>query len=137
MEMRLATAEEFEVFNNMYQDFFLEENGQRIPKMPKEKFLELLETESLYFAILNEEIVGYATIFAFEEIGAKIDSIYIKEKGKGYGTKFYKLIEEEIKASDISRIFVYVFAEKPENFWFRNGFRYVAETEEFEKILNP
>ena len=137
VRMRLATADDFEIFNQMYINFFVDDGGRLIDAMQEEKYKDMLEIESIYLATLNEEVIGFATLYAYEGEGCQIDSIFVKEKNKGVGAKFYKLLEKEIRDSNINRIFVHVFDERPEHFWYRMGFRSVNGTEEFDKYLNP
>ena len=137
MEMRKATGNDIGIFNEMYTNFFVSEDyTHKLEPMSEEKYQDLMEYESLYFAILDGQVIGFAILYAFEKLGCKIESLYVKEKSKGYGAEFYRLLEKEIRDSNIDRVYVHVFDERPERFWFRMGFRSVRGTEEFEKKLD-
>ncbi len=136
MEIRLAERNEFEVFNEMYVNFFVDgEKGHRQAPVTPEAYDELLEYECIYFAVQDGNILGFATVYAFEDEGVQISLFYMKEKNKGYGVQFLKLMEKEVRDSGFKRIFVHVFDERPERFWQRQGYMSVNGTEEFEKIF--
>lgn len=132
MELRLATMEDFEVFNAMYVSFC--NIGDSKP-MTKQQYEELIQIEGIYFAVLEGEIIGYAIIYAFEDRTAKITRLYIKKRRQGYGSKFYKLLENEIRNSPVKTVYVWCFWEEAEKFWTQMGFKSVNDTEEFFKKL--
>lgn len=139
MNMRYAKLTDFETFNEMYTQFFSEDGKTHlISPMKEEDYKNLVENEGIYLAILDGEIIGFATLYAYEDEGCKIDNIYIKDKGKGYGTQFYALLEQEVRDSNIKRIFVHVFEvidDRAERFWWNRGFRSVGSSCELEKML--
>ena len=139
MDMRKATLADFETFNQMYTQFFSSDGATHLNRpMPEDKYKDLVDGEGIYLAIVDGEVMGFATLFAYEDVGCKIDNMYIKDKCKGYGTQFYALLEQEIRDSDIHRVFVHIFDVfdfRAERFWWRRGFRSVNGTGELEKLL--
>ena len=139
MDMRKATLADFETFNQMYTRFFSNDGTDHlISPMEENVFRDLVEGEGIYLAILDGEIMGFATLFAYEDEGCKIENMYIKDKCKGYGTQFYALLEQEIRDSNIDRVFVHIFEVfdyRSERFWWRRGFRSVEGSGELEKLL--
>lgn len=139
MKMRYAELADFETFNQMYTRFFSDDGTTHlIPPMEEELYKDLVEGKGIYLAILDDEIMGFATLIAYEGEGCKIEHMYIKDKCKGYGTQFYALLEQEIRDSNIDRVFVHVFDVidfRAENFWWKRGFRSVERSGELEKLL--
>ena len=142
MEMRKATLKDYETFNNMYTIFFARDEGDeshKIAPMAIEKYQDLVNGEGIYLAILNEEVMGFAILFAYEDVGCEIYNMFIKEKCRGYGAQFYNLLEEEIRESNIDRVFVRIYDVvdfRSEKFWWKRGFRSVNGSGELEKWLN-
>ena len=132
MDIRLATMEDMNTFNKMYTAFLGEENFK---PMKKEKYQSYLELESIYFAVLDEKIMGYAIVLGVENVGAKIRQFFMKERRKGYGTQFYSLLEQEIKSYNFKDIFLWVLGEEAESFWTKMGFKSINGGDEFYKTL--
>ena len=139
MKMRLATMEDRAIFDDMYTNFFVDDkSSHKIAALSEERYQQLVDGEAIYLAIIDGKVMGFATLFAYENEGCEIESLYIKEKSRGYGTQFYNLLEKEIRDSNIKRVFVRIFDVvdcRAENFFWRRGFCSVKGSGELEKLL--
>lgn len=137
MIMRNARLEDYDLFNQMYTRFSItdEKNSRLGNKLPFEKYSNLIELQSIHFAVIDKKVMGFAVIYPYEDGECKIEILCMTEKNKGYGTQFYKIIEKEVKEANMKFIKIYVFDEDAERFWYRMGFESVRGTEEFRKIL--
>lgn len=137
MKMRLATLEEIETFNEMYTNFSEVNNGEyKLEPMRKERYEKFVKQESIYFAVLEGKVIGYAMLEAYDDGTAQIKQFFIKEKRKGYGKQFYKLVEEEFIKYNINIIYMMILWYEAECFWKKMGFKSVRGSEEFYKKLN-
>ena len=133
MELRLATMEDFELFNSMYTRFV---EDTELEPMSKEMQRGYLDIEAIYFAVEQDVVVGYAIAFAYHDKTAAISQFYVTEKRKGYGRKFYKLLEIEIRECNMESVSLYCLWEEAERFWTKMGYKSVNGTEKFSKKLN-
>ena len=132
MEIRLATLKDYDAFNDMYihfpEDFLLD-------KMPLERFRPYVTRNTIYLAVEEEEIVGYAIVFSYSNGTADIIQFYVTKKLSGYGKEFYKLLEKEIRTKNIRTVYVQCFQNKKERFWQGNGYLRFRSSDKFFKEL--
>lgn len=132
MELRYAEKADYEVFLKMHSEMF---QGITRP-MPKEKYEEFVENYNIFFLIDQDEILGFTIILINLQDEATIRDIFVREKGKGIGSEFLKLIEKEVLRPNGARnATAHVFYEEPENFWLKNGYEYEMEGTFKKKFL--
>lgn len=132
MELRKAVLKDFRTFNKMYVKF---DELFPINPMGKERYQSLVEQGFIYLAEEEKNIVGYAIILRYEDIGVRICHFFVKEKRNKLGSKFYTLLEEEIKKLGFNKIFLLCVTHEATMFWKNNGFTSIDGTEEFFKKL--
>ncbi len=134
--IREAQRKDFDLFNYFYVRFSSDDEKIRLNPMEEERYEYLLERGNIFFFEVDGEAIGYALVNAYDDAKAEIIHFYITDKNKGYGTRFYHMVEKEIRSAGINKITIHVFWEEAERFWKRKGFKSVRGTEEYQKVLD-
>jgi RimJ/RimL family protein N-acetyltransferase len=145
MEIRNSTIEELKLFCEFEKNA---DTNEFIHAYSLDKHREEYLTENIFYktVVLNNEIIGFI-ILCLDDDGRSVEfrRIVISKKGKGYGEKAVRKIDEIVSIEfKRSRIWLDVFAHnsKAIHIYKKCGYRYLRSTEHqgkelmiFEKIL--
>ena len=131
MKLRLANSKDFKIFNDMYTRFVGE---CTLKSMPKKIYEDYVDKGAIYFAVEKDIVVGYAIVWAYKDGTAEISHFYVTEKRKGYGTKFYKMLELEIREKNLDTVSLYCFWHEAELFWKQMGYRSAGDEKFYKKL---
>lgn len=134
MNIRMATMKDYNLFCKMYSELFPCEFKED-QYISKDAYRVNVRNEQIYFPIINGKEGGFITVRAFDDGNAYILHFYIRKKGRGYGTAFYKEMEKIIKEVGCKKISLISLDDKSDNFWIRQGFSYQDEGEWMFKII--
>ncbi len=131
MEIRLGTNEDYDLFLELYTQFF---EGEFL--IEKDEFEKMLLFYEFYFATVDGAIIGYAMIDARRNFDIEICHFFVKYPKLGYGSMFYKILEEKIREKKISKIFLYAYWPVAQYFWTKMGYQLVSKSDEmFQKSI--
>lgn len=134
MNVRMATIKDYKLFCQMYSELFPNEfDGDSY--IDKDAFRVNVRNEQIYFCLINEKEGGFITFRHFEDGEAFIVHFYIRKKGNGYGTAFYKEMERLIKQLGCRKISLVSLDDNSENFWKKQGFFKRQESEWMFKMI--
>lgn len=141
MKIRRAelTRGDYETFQKMHMNFRyaevndVEERVRNAVIKNYEDYYEYAEKEWVYFAVKDNNVIGYVVITAYEDGGVKLQEVYITKEfqRKGHGKKFVKKIIEFLKENGMKQVEVFSATMATDNFWAECRFRSVKGSEMF------
>ena len=135
---RNAVKEDFEIFNEIYtKTTFLGWSHFEITPKTFDEFLSLVQNEEIIFLELDEKIIGYAMIKAYDDGECIIKNIYILEsyQGKSYGWKLVSYIERLARECGITKMSLTSETHVTDRVWEKMGYRSVNNTDKYVKML--
>lgn len=140
LKIRYATEalSDYEAFKKLHEHFGYAENN---PKKFSERkviidtyktYLKYVEDESMLFAILDGEVIGYAIMSVEDCNRCKIEEIYVKFElqRKGYGRQFVEQIKQVAKQEAFKEIELISANLTTDQIWFKLGFKHPIFTDD-------
>lgn len=141
MKIRRAevTRGDYETFKKMHLDFRYAEVNETEERVRNtviknyEDYYEYAEKEWIYFAVKDGKVIGYVIITAYDDMGVKLEEIYITKafQRKGHGKKFVKKIIEFLKENGMKQVELFSATMATDNFWAECKFKSVRDSEMF------
>lgn len=138
LTFRDAQTKDYEDFNKLYiRKDYLGEPEMFGSAMEEDRYIKHVQNENIVLAVLNETIIGYCLVQAFDDGICEIVSIYINSdyRGKGYGGAFVSHIEALAKSCGMKKISLMSYNMETDRFWENMRYSSVNNTEEYEKVV--
>lgn len=137
LKVRYATAQlsDYESFMKLHKNFRYAEKNPKY-EMTRETVVKNYESykediENIFFAVLEDEVIGYAVMSVDEDlIACNIEEIYIRSdlQKHGYGRMFVKEIIKVAKEEEFKKIRLISANLTTDRIWFLMGFRPIRPT---------